>query len=412
MMVPEMRSCRYQKSPPSTSTPPYVTSTTPQGPFGLSFGPPDYYRTPPDFLHPYSSRYYGTNESAEASYHLKHSLSQHYGMNNIPQADSMNGNYDCYEKKIIETTQRCQSAEISTSTEENRNCMEAHDARLRPVLEESNSNLASSFASSSSASTSPTVAPPYPHMGRDCLRHGDFASSHCHFFPQQQPMQSQSTRPASSSEDDGPNEEEEEEDEQHVLAPPSIHRGPAPLEIHGATDGSNGGRRCLLWACKACKRKTVTVDRRKAATMRERRRLRKVNEAFETLKRRTSPNPNQRLPKVEILRNAIDYIENLEELLQGAHGLRTRQLIGERRNIMRDMSTFDFRNMHSSQFTDDRYRHYNGEIQNYSPLNAPEPQGSSSVSSLDCLSLIVESISPNTNSLITTVSMATDSRPL
>jgi hypothetical protein len=32
----------------------------------------------------------------------------------------------------------------------------------------------------------------------------------------------------------------------------------------------------LLWACKACKKKTVTVDRRKAATLRERRRLRKV----------------------------------------------------------------------------------------------------------------------------------------
>ena len=77
-------------------------------------------------------------------------------------------------------------------------------------------------------------------------------------------------------------------------------------------------RRCLLWACKACKRKTVAVDRRKAATMRERRRLRKVNEAFEVLKRRTCPNPNQRLPKVEILRNAIDYIESLEELLQGS----------------------------------------------------------------------------------------------
>ncbi|KFM69238.1 Transcription factor SUM-1, partial [Stegodyphus mimosarum] len=46
-------------------------------------------------------------------------------------------------------------------------------------------------------------------------------------------------------------------------------------------------RRCLLWACKACKRKSATVDRRKAATMRERRRLRKVNEAFEALKRRT-----------------------------------------------------------------------------------------------------------------------------
>lgn len=49
--------------------------------------------------------------------------------------------------------------------------------------------------------------------------------------------------------------------------------------------------------------------------MRERRRLRKVNEAFETLKRRTSGNPNQRMPKVEILKNAIDYIESLEELL-------------------------------------------------------------------------------------------------
>ena len=42
-----------------------------------------------------------------------------------------------------------------------------------------------------------------------------------------------------------------------------------------------------------------------------------VNEAFEVLKRRTSDNPNQRLPKVEILRNAIDYIESLEALLQG-----------------------------------------------------------------------------------------------
>jgi myogenic factor 5 len=42
-----------------------------------------------------------------------------------------------------------------------------------------------------------------------------------------------------------------------------------------------------------------------------------VNEAFEVLKRRTSSNPNQRLPKVEILRNAIDYIESLEDVLSG-----------------------------------------------------------------------------------------------
>ena len=42
-----------------------------------------------------------------------------------------------------------------------------------------------------------------------------------------------------------------------------------------------------------------------------------MNEAFEVLKRRTSNNPNQRLPKVEILRNAIEYIESLEAMLQG-----------------------------------------------------------------------------------------------
>lgn len=117
------------------------------------------------------------------------------------------------------------------------------------------------------------------------------------------------------------------------------------LDTADTTASTHGPRRCLLWACKACKKKTVTVDRRKAATLRERRRLRKVsrnrirsnriresragsisspidrsafqvNEAFEVLKRRTSNNPNQRLPKVEILRNAIEYIEGLEALLQ------------------------------------------------------------------------------------------------
>lgn len=49
---------------------------------------------------------------------------------------------------------------------------------------------------------------------------------------------------------------EDEDHVQHVLGP---------------------SRRCLAWACKACKRKTAAVDRRKAATLRERRRLRKVS---------------------------------------------------------------------------------------------------------------------------------------
>ncbi|XP_012696812.1 myogenic factor 5 [Clupea harengus] len=79
--------------------------------------------------------------------------------------------------------------------------------------------------------------------------------------------------------------------------------------------GPHQSGHCLQWACKACKRKNSTVDRRRAATMRERRRLKKVNHAFEALRRCTSANPSQRLPKVEILRNAIHYIESLQDLL-------------------------------------------------------------------------------------------------
>ncbi|XP_074840110.1 myogenic factor 5 [Carettochelys insculpta] len=94
----------------------------------------------------------------------------------------------------------------------------------------------------------------------------------------------------------GPGSDEEE----HVRAPTGHHQA----------------GHCLLWACKACKRKSTTTDRRKAATMRERRRLKKVNQAFDALKRCTSANPSQRLPKVEILRNAIRYIESLQELLR------------------------------------------------------------------------------------------------
>ncbi|XP_060047871.1 myogenic factor 5 isoform X2 [Erinaceus europaeus] len=73
---------------------------------------------------------------------------------------------------------------------------------------------------------------------------------------------------------------------------------------------------CHFSPSEACKRKASSLDRRKAATMRERRRLKKVNQAFETLKRCTTTNPNQRLPKVEILRNAIRYIEGLQDLLR------------------------------------------------------------------------------------------------
>ncbi|CAF1040537.1 unnamed protein product [Rotaria sp. Silwood1] len=185
-----------------------------------------------------------------------------------------------------------------------------------------------------------------------------------------------------------------------------------------ATGSCDGTRRCLLWACKACKRKTVTVDRRKAATMRERRRLRKVNEAFETLKRRTCPNPSQRLPKVEILRNAIEYIENLEDLLRSAgvtsrplkHDLdqksattttNTNELLKSRSSTTNysekynnnttgattSITTTDYSNNSS---TSSAY----GTIDNYAEVVLPH-HTTSTVSSLDCLSMIVESIDPN-----------------
>ncbi|XP_061662699.1 myogenic factor 6 [Syngnathoides biaculeatus] len=94
---------------------------------------------------------------------------------------------------------------------------------------------------------------------------------------------------------------EDSSGEEHVLAPPGLR--------------SHCEGQCLMWACKVCKRKSAPTDRRKAATLRERRRLKKINEAFDALKRKTVSNPNQRLPKVEILRSAISYIERLQELL-------------------------------------------------------------------------------------------------
>lgn len=118
--------------------------------------------------------------------------------------------------------------------------------------------------------------------------------------------------------------------------PPGYERTELSLspEARGALEDKGLGTpehcpgQCLPWACKVCKRKSVSVDRRRAATLREKRRLKKVNEAFEALKRSALPNPSQRLPKVEILRSAIQYIERLQALLgalnQEERGLRCR----------------------------------------------------------------------------------------
>ena len=55
-------------------------------------------------------------------------------------------------------------------------------------------------------------------------------------------------------------------------APSYTHNLNLPSQSHQASQR----HQCLIWACKACKRKTVRVDRRHAATLRERKRLRKV----------------------------------------------------------------------------------------------------------------------------------------
>ncbi|XP_059620923.1 myogenic-determination protein [Phlebotomus argentipes] len=165
--------------------------------------------------------------------------------------------------------------------------------------------------------------------------------------------------------------------EEHVLAPVGCSAGQS--------------RPCLAWACKACKKKSVTVDRRKAATLRERRRLRKVNEAFELLKRRTSTNPNQRLPKVEILRNAIEYIESLEDLLQETPAIR------QSPDNVDDMSnqttrSQDYMNCCPGSYLKERLHQLAKDTDRFTPIAGYITNGSANGSSLECLNLIVQSI--------------------
>ncbi|CAO2632605.1 Myoblast determination protein 1 [Lemmus lemmus] len=164
-----------------------------------------------------------------------------------------------------------------------------------------------------------------------------------------------------------------------LLKPEDHTHFPTADEHVRAPSGHHQAGRCLLWACKACKRKTTNADRRKAATMRERRRLSKVNEAFETLKRCTSSNPNQRLPKVEILRNAIRYIEGLQALLRdqdaappGATAFYSPGPLPPGRVSLRGLQL---------------------ALLTFSSLPESRSGKSAAVSSLDCLSSIVERIS-------------------
>ncbi|EDW67993.1 myogenic-determination protein [Drosophila virilis] len=173
--------------------------------------------------------------------------------------------------------------------------------------------------------------------------------------------------------------------EEHVLA---------PLVCASA----QSSRPCLTWACKACKKKNVTVDRRKAATMRERRRLRKVNEAFEILKRRTSSNPNQRLPKVEILRNAIEYIESLEDLLQESTPTRDGDNLAP--SLSGKSCQSDYLSSYAGAYLEDKLIFYNKHMEKYGQFADFDGSASASGSSLDCLNLIVQSINKSTTNAV------------
>ncbi|NXN14632.1 MYF6 factor, partial [Indicator maculatus] len=170
--------------------------------------------------------------------------------------------------------------------------------------------------------------------------------------------------------------------EEHVLAPPGLQPPHCPGQ-------------CLIWACKTCKRKSAPTDRRKAATLRERRRLKKINEAFEALKRRTVANPNQRLPKVEILRSAISYIERLQDLLHRLDQQEKMQEIGG------DPFSFSPKqgNIPSSDFLSTCSSDWQSVSDHSRDLGvSPKEAGgsiveSSASSSLRCLSSIVDSIS-------------------
>ncbi|NWW97668.1 MYF6 factor, partial [Caloenas nicobarica] len=170
--------------------------------------------------------------------------------------------------------------------------------------------------------------------------------------------------------------------EEHVLAPPGLQPPHCPGQ-------------CLIWACKTCKRKSAPTDRRKAATLRERRRLKKINEAFEALKRRTVANPNQRLPKVEILRSAISYIERLQDLLHRLDQQEKMQEIGG------DPFSFSPKqgNIPGSDFLSTCSSDWQSVSDHSRALGVSSPKEGGSIvessasSSLRCLSSIVDSIS-------------------
>ncbi|XP_042323913.1 myogenic factor 5 [Sceloporus undulatus] len=148
------------------------------------------------------------------------------------------------------------------------------------------------------------------------------------------------------------------------------------------------GAPCLPWACKACQRRATTGpgERRQVATLRERRRLRRVNRAFEALRRCSSSSSpsssssskgaprSQRLPKVEILRSAIRRIQGLQQLL--------------RQQLQPSSASSDGQ----AECNSPMWSRRNSTYSNVYCSDLPN-EASTALSSLDCLSSIVDRIS-------------------
>lgn len=121
-------------------------------------------------------------------------------------------------------------------------------------------------------------------------------------------------------------------DKQHIILD-SCHSvdfiSPSTSSSTSTVRASSSSRRVMLGRC---------AERRRVATERERRRLQRVNAAFDLLRERTCchvinysvaprPLPGHRLSKLAVLRRAISYIEHLEHLLdKNVHVTRARNV--------------------------------------------------------------------------------------
>uniref|UniRef100_K7GA34 Myogenin n=1 Tax=Pelodiscus sinensis TaxID=13735 RepID=K7GA34_PELSI len=87
--------------------------------------------------------------------------------------------------------------------------------------------------------------------------------------------------------------------------------GRTGLEEKGSPLPEHCPGQCLPWACKICKRKTVSIDRRRAATLREKRRLKKGREELHSKKKKKQLRKPCILPSVQEFVSEIDFTSRL-----------------------------------------------------------------------------------------------------